>query len=120
MIFSKSETPFWEPKGLVHDRGWGGVEGWWALLGRVQTTGEIGTFSWGAGESVMAREHLCNGVLGWLFSARLCRNDKCVGIRHSLETENSIKVAHSPYMQGVKTELASKIKLRCFSPEGTT
>lgn len=61
-------------------------------LDRAQHTRKIDTFSWEAGNPVMAREHFFNEVLGWLvLSTRLCRNDKFMGTRHSLETDKKRK-----------------------------
>lgn len=66
-------------------------------MGPAKHTGETGTFSREAGNPGVAREYFCNEVLGWLFAflTRLCRSDKLVGKRHSLETEESITAAHS-------------------------
>lgn len=102
----------------------------------------MGTFSWETGNPVTAREHFCNEGLGWLLSARLWRDDTSTSIRtrYSLETDKSLKAAHSPprpkkgskcsnmvrymcyvyyYMRAVKIELASK-RAKIFPPEVRT
>lgn len=70
----------------MHHRGWGRCE-WHASQDRAQHFGKTATFSWELGNPIVAREHFCSEVSGWLFSIRLYKNDKFVGIRHSLETE---------------------------------
>lgn len=71
--------------------GWSGQH---ASLGRAQPTGEMGTFSWEKRNSITAREHFCNKVLGWFLSAR---DDTSTSIRtrHSLEIGKSLKATHS-------------------------